>query len=129
MRGEKALQPGRQPIEREGEVGPDVEQVLLFRGEELAGAQGQELEGVLHRRQIAPAGFRQPQAARPPEEQRLAQQAFQVANLLAHRRLGDVELFSRRGETEAPGRRFEGTQPVQRGQSAAHFGPPFSRHN
>ena len=65
-------------------------------------------------RQVGVAVGGQFDAARQAAEQAHAEPALQVADPLAHRRLGQAELLGRRGEVpEAPGR-LEDPQPLQR---------------
>ncbi|MNT64756.1 hypothetical protein D3C72_2026800 [compost metagenome] len=56
----------------------------------------------------------QRQAARQAAKQGLAQLFFQLADVLAHRCLGDVQLQRCPGEVEVAGGGFEGAQCVQR---------------
>jgi hypothetical protein len=62
--------------------------------------------------QVMP-GIGEADAASAAVEQRLFEKAFQATDLLADRRLGEVQLFGRLVETAQAGGGFEAAQGVQ----------------
>ena len=67
-------------------------------------------KGGAHEGQEPPAFVGDRQTVDQPFEQRMPQQRFQLAHLLADRRGGHVQFRRRLGKAQAAGRGFEGTQ-------------------
>ena len=80
-------------------------------------------QGLAHLADELLALLGQPDGAVEPAEQPHAQRLLQRLDLMAHRRLGDMQFFRGQGEAEKPGRRLEGAQSVHRGQARRHDDP------
>jgi hypothetical protein len=82
-------------------------------GIEAVGRRRDGVEGVAHRRQIAFTGRGQAECAVEAPEQDHTEARLQGLDLVADRRLGDVQLVRRSGEAEVAGSRLEGAQRIQ----------------
>jgi hypothetical protein len=72
--------------------------------------------------QVKPAGIGQDDPLAHPAEQFDPEPVLQLADLLGHRPLGQVQLLGRAGETEVPGGAFKGDQRVRRRDKGAAHG-------
>ncbi len=112
---DETVQPWDQPLGSEGGRDVHAQHGSQFRAE-LPGGVGQEVERLLHRRQVGPPGGGQRQRLGFPQEQGNAKVLLQCLDLVAHRRRRDEHLLGRPRETRVAGGDLEGPQGVQRGK-------------
>ena len=124
---DEAEQARSKPSRAEGGQGREVENVLVSReGHDLTGSGDEMLDRAAHILQIEPAGIGKHDALAHALEQLDAQTRLQMANLLGHGALRQVQFLCRSGETAVAGRAFEGDQAVGVGdetsfQNLFHF--------
>ncbi|KFB69520.1 MAG: hypothetical protein CAPSK01_000783 [Candidatus Accumulibacter vicinus] len=88
---------------------------------------GKAFQAFTHLRQHRPAFARQLQCARQAVKERKTEVFLKTPDLVADGCGRHGQFLAGILETEMAGRRFEGTQRVQRGQSVSHMEEIFSR--
>ncbi len=109
-----------QPVAGEGRGGIDHQLVGLAVLVEATDPRGQLLEQGLGGAEQIEASVGQAHLASVAKEQRLLEIAFQAADLLADRRLGEVQLLGGLVEAAEAGGGFEATKGIQWGPVFEH---------
>ncbi len=120
MGGAKPPETGQQPFRGKGRQHRRAQHargiVLMQAPRRL----DQAIEGGADVGKIGLGGVGQQQTAADAAEQLEPQPLLEAADLMADRRLGDVELGRRRGEAEMPGGGLEGAQRVEGRKLTTH---------
>ncbi|MNI78027.1 hypothetical protein D3C73_1343710 [compost metagenome] len=115
MRLAKPRQLGRQPMHEERQAATHLDRPTFVLAKNFVGPHCQSRDRILHHRQISLAFLGQSQASGQAFEQCYPKMAFQLADLLTDRALGQKQFFGGMGEVQTAGRHLECPQPVQWG--------------
>ncbi|MNF53038.1 hypothetical protein D3C84_344080 [compost metagenome] len=107
MRLAEPRQLGCQPVHEERQAATHLDRSTFVLTKNLVGPHGQSRDRILHHRQISLAFLGQSQATGQALEQCHSKVAFQLADLLTDRALGQKQFFGGMGEVQTAGRHLE----------------------
>ena len=116
----EAMQPREEPARGHGDVDLHGQLARAAALAQMGGGLADPREGVAQDREQHGTGLGQLDPAAPAPEQRPAQLALQVLDLMADRRVGDAELVAGLAEAEMARRRLERAQRRERRQPGTH---------
>src|SRR5690349_18727474 len=110
----------QQPFCSERSQCRDRQHLIVVLAFETIGSEPQVVECRSNARKVFPRLSRQRQAAVLPDEQLDPKLLFEPPDLMADRRLRDVQLGGSQREAEVSGGGFEGAQAIKGGQASSH---------